>query len=135
MACGARHGDPRIELVHVAVADRPARPVRERETPERMERRDLRAAGRVEYLHREEWDERLVVVDDVELLALEHARDEPLEAERKSDPPDRAVVRNGDRLTDLDHVLRRRVIAPRRRDDPHVVSQTAQLRIALADVG
>ena len=130
----ARHRDACVELVHVAIPDHASGPVRKREPAERVERRHLRASGRVEDLHREERHERLVVVDDVESLALEHSRHEPFEAERECDPPDRAVVRHGDRLADLDHVLRRRIIAPGRGDDADVVTETAELLVALTDV-
>src|SRR5712692_615526 len=65
VACGTRDGDPRIELVQVPVTDRPARPGGKGEPAEGVERRDLRAPRGVEYLHREEWNERLVVMDDV----------------------------------------------------------------------
>src|SRR2546430_10489854 len=51
---GTRDGDPRIELVHVPVADRPAGPVRKGEYAEGMECRDLGTSGGVEELHREE---------------------------------------------------------------------------------
>src|SRR5919204_859466 len=74
------------------------------------------------------------MVDDVEALALEHPRDEPLEAQRERDPPDRAVVGDGDGLTDLDDVLRRRVVAPGRGDDAHLVAHSSEFLVALADV-
>src|SRR5439155_239311 len=47
---------------------------------------------------------------------------------------DRAVVRDGDRLADLDHVLCRRVVAPGRSDDPDTVAEPPELFVALADV-
>src|ERR671937_421504 len=43
VASRARHGDPCVELAHVALADHPARPVREREPAERVESGDVRA--------------------------------------------------------------------------------------------
>src|SRR5581483_2434745 len=104
------------------------------EATERVERGDVRALRRVEDLEREERHERLVVVDDVELLALEHARHQPLEAQRERDAADAAVERHRHRATDLDHVLRRRVVAPGCRDDAHLVSEAAELLVALADV-
>ena len=134
MARGTRNGDSRIELVHIAVADRPAGPVGKGEPPERVERRHLRTSSGVEDLHREEGHERLVVMDDVEPLPIEHAGHKPLQTQGEGDPSDRAVVGDGDRLTDLDNVLSRRVVAPRRGDDPNIVPQAAELLVAFADV-
>src|SRR5256885_10739103 len=123
----ARHGDARIQLVQVAVADDAAGPVGEREAAEGVKGRDVGAPRRIEDLHREKRDERLVVVDDVEPLALEHVSNEPLEPKRERDSADRAVVRHRDRLALLDKGLGRRIAAPGRRDDPDTVSQTSGL--------
>src|SRR5439155_24899635 len=70
----ARTRDALVELGHVVIEDHASEPVRDREAAERVERRDVGALRRIEDLEREERHERLVVVDDVELLALEHAR-------------------------------------------------------------
>ena len=78
---GARDRDALVELVHVTVERDAPGPVREGEPAERVERRDVRALRGVEDLKAEERHERLVVVDDVELLAVEHPRDQPFEAQ------------------------------------------------------
>src|SRR5205085_2038624 len=70
-------------------------------------------------------------MDDVEPLALEHPRDEPLQSQRERDAADRAVVGDRDRLSDLDDILGGRVVAPRRGDDPHVMTEPPQLLVAL----
>src|SRR5207247_11050703 len=81
LARGARDRDALIELVHVTVERDAPGPVREGEPAERVERRDVRALRGVEDLKAEERHERLVVMDDVELLAVEHARDQPFKAQ------------------------------------------------------
>src|SRR5438477_6854098 len=48
----ARHGDPRVQPPHVALADDAPGPIREREAAEGMEGGDVRAPRRIKDLHR-----------------------------------------------------------------------------------
>src|SRR5207249_5172464 len=66
---GARDADLGVELVHVAVERDATGPVRDGEPTESVEGRDVGTLRGVEDLERQERNERLVMVDHVELFA------------------------------------------------------------------
>ena len=84
---------------------------------------------------RQERHERLVEVEQVELLALEHRADLANVARREGERPDRAVDRHREAHADPDDVaLGRPLEAVAGGDDPDVVAAQAEVLVEVADV-
>ena len=132
---GGADGDPAVQARGVALHEPPAELVGRREAGVGMERGDVHAARLVQEDQRQEWHERLVEVEDVELLALEHPADLADIARRDGDRPDGAVRRHAEALAEADHVaLGRPLEAVAAADDPDVVAAQAEVLVEVADV-
>ena len=127
--------DPAVEPGRLALHHLAPELVRGREAAVGVERGDVHAGRQTQDDRRQERHERLVEVEQVELLALEHRPDLGDEPRRQGDRPDRAVDRQREALADPDDVpLRRPLEAVRRRDDPDVVAAQAKVLVQVPDV-
>ena len=135
VACRGADGDPAVEAVGVAAHRPAAELVGRRPAAEGVERGDVHAVRRAQHDRRQERDERLVEVEEVEPLALQHVADLRQVARRERDRPDRAVGRHAEALAQADDVtLAGALEAVARRDDPDVVAPGAQPGVEVADV-
>ena len=126
VACSTRDRDPAVELVGEPPGELRADPVRRRETAEGVKRADVHRFGRVEHRRGEERHERLVEVEDVEPLLVEHLTRLLLEAQAERHATDRPVCRCGPSGAEANDVtIALPLAAVLRRDDPHVVAHPA----------
>jgi hypothetical protein len=100
-----------------------------------VERRDVDAARFAEQEERKERHERLVEVEDVEPLPLEHPPDLAQIARRERQRADRRVDRYRHADPEADDVALRRPLRPvTRGQDPDVVAALAQALVEVVDV-
>ncbi len=129
------HRDPAVQTGGIALEHPAAELVRGREAREGMERGDVDAATLLEHDQRQERHERLVEVEQVELLVLEHRPDLRREAWRERQGADRAVGRDGHAHPDADDVALRAALGPvAAADDADVVAAQAQVLVQIPDV-
>ncbi len=135
MPGGGAHGDPAVEARGVSAQGPAAELVRRREAGVGMERGDVDARRLAQEEQRQERDERLVEVEDVELLALEHRADLAEVARRERERADRGVDGHREAHPEPDDVaLRRPLRAVARGQDADVVAALAEALVEEVDV-
>jgi hypothetical protein len=98
-----------------------------------VEGRDVDRLRLAQQDEREEGHERLVEVEDVEALALEHLAHQVAVARREGQRPDRAVGRHAEAVAEPDDVaLALSLRAVGAADDPHVVAASDQVLVQVA---
>jgi hypothetical protein len=132
---GGADRDPAVEPLRVPAQHPAAELVRRRESGVGVERRDVDARRLAQQHERQERHERLVEVEQVEPLALEHVLHERRVARRDRDRADGPVGRHREALPEADDVAFGRALqAVRAGDDPHVVAAQPQVRVQVAHV-
>ena len=130
-----RHRDPAVQPVGVAAHDAAAELVGGRPAAVGVERGDVDALRLAQDHQRQERHERLVEVEDVEPLPLEHLADLRDVAGRDRHRPDRPVGRHREALAQPDDVaLGGALEAVRRGQDPDVVAAQPEVLVEVADV-
>ncbi len=127
--------DPAVEPGGLALHHLAAELVGRREAAVRVEGRDVHARREPQEDRRQERHERLVEVEEVELLALEGRADLGHEPRRQGDRADGAVDRQREALADPDDVaLGRPLEAVAARQDPDVVAAQPEVLVQVPDV-
>jgi len=129
------HGDPAVQPARVAAQGTAAELVRRREARVGVEGGDVDALRFAQEEERQERHERLVEMQDVELLAVEHRPDLRQVAGREGERPDRRVDRHGEPDAEPDDVAFRRPLRTvAGGQDPDVVPAQAQVFVEEPDV-
>ena len=135
MARGRAHRDPAVEAVRVAAHRAAAELVGRRPAAVRVEGRDVDARGGAQHDRREERHERLVEVQQVERLGLEHVGDLGEVPWRQRDRADGAVRGHTEALADSDDVALGGALQPvARREDPDVMAARPETLVKVPDV-
>ncbi len=127
--------DSAVQPGRVALHEPAPELVRGREAGIGMEGGDVHAPRLAQEDEREEGHERLVEVEQVEALPIEHLADLADVAGRDGDRSDRAVRGHAEALAQADHVpLGGPLQAVAAADDPDVVAPQAEILVEVADV-
>src|ERR1019366_5052321 len=136
ISCRDAHRHVNMEAVEVALEEGPSVVVAEVAARHGMEGADVRAAVEAQHGDRQRWHERLVGVDDVEVVLVEQGPNPPDQVERQRDARHRAVGAHRDAAADA-HVPGDAVVvadAARRCEHGYVVATRPQLRGEVADM-
>ncbi len=129
------HRDPAVEPAGMALHDPAAELVRGREAGVGMERGHVDRVRLAQQEERQEGHERLVEVEDVEALAIEHGPDLGQVARREGEGPDRGVDGHREAHPEPDDVaLRGALGAVAGGQDAHVMAALAEVLVQEADV-